>query len=91
MTPERERFDTVYGWICEARGVAEAHAWAWSCTPFPCGYPSEEQLEEGMAIATGELTLNDVMAKVEAEMKALMDEHRRTRDGEAQGLPAGHP
>lgn len=59
----------VYEWLTEAKDEEFANLWLWAATPFPAGLPSDEQLDEGLRVATGELSLSDVLAKVEADME----------------------
>lgn len=53
MTIEERRAAavTVYGWLDEIHGRDVAEWWVWERTPFPCGLPLDEQLEEGLTIA----------------------------------------
>lgn len=58
----------VIAWIVEALGDQAADTWAWEATPMPCGLPSDEQLDEGLRVATGELRMSDLLDRVYAEM-----------------------
>jgi hypothetical protein len=40
-----------------------AEIWFWSFTPLPIGLPSDEQLEEGRQLLSGELTLAQLSEK----------------------------
>ena len=65
---------TVVDWIAERHGERAASRWLWNCTPYPCGLPSAEQLEEGLRLAAGEVTLDAVIAACERRMEAAMAE-----------------
>lgn len=68
---ERKRTtETVIGWIVESQGEKAASEWAWGATPIPCGLPSDKQLDEGLRVATGELTIGELLGQVEKEMDA---------------------
>ena len=54
---------TVTRWIVEAHGEEVALAWVWECTPMPVGFPSPEQLREGVSLALGEVTIGELLAK----------------------------
>jgi len=60
---------TVVAWITEAHGNDVAYTWAIECTPMPCGLPSDAMLDEGLAVATGELSIKDLTTRVYAEME----------------------
>lgn len=77
MISESETMQIVYDWIVETQGEEAAEIWLWACTPFPCGLPTDEQLEEGLAVAYGKITLGQLLAKVDAEMRRCLEEHRR--------------
>lgn len=77
---EREPTKAVLGWIEEAHGPAVASAWAWNCTPIPCGFPTPDILEEGLALALGEVTIGALIAKVEEELDAMMKESEGERE-----------
>ena len=61
--------ETVLRWIEEAHGERAASSWAWECTPIPCGLPSDQQLDEGLRIASGELDLREHVSRCYAEME----------------------
>ncbi len=59
---------TVTRWITDAHGDDVASLWVWECTPMPCGLPSDEQLQEGLSLALGEVTIGALLAKSYHEM-----------------------
>lgn len=67
----RENFRTVWRWIADAIGIEAANTWAWECTPYPLWTPSVEQLEEGLYLAMGAVSLGDLLEKTYAEMERL--------------------
>lgn len=74
MTFDERKKETqeVLDKIRDRLGEDVAHAWLWSCTPFPRDLPSEEQIAEGWAVAEGGLTVGWLMAKIEDDMLAAM-------------------
>jgi hypothetical protein len=80
----KARTQIVLDWIIESRGNDVAGLWAWETTPMPCGLPSDEQLEAGLRVATGEVHINDLLAATYAEMDRLLAEadERGGSDGE---------
>lgn len=62
---------TVLEWLAEAGGDTLANWWLWTATPFPCALPLNEQLDEGLRLATGELSERDLWVKVEAELRTV--------------------
>lgn len=83
MTDEQHHAaaQTVLGWIRVECGEQVAHTWLWSLTPYPCGLPTDEDIEGGLRLACagracGPL-LAEMHAKVEAEMAAAMEQWER--------------
>lgn len=70
----QETTQTLVGWLIEAGGATLADFWLWSATPFPFGLPSDHQLEEGLQLATGELTAVELSTRVEAHLDAALVE-----------------
>ena len=60
--------ETIIGWIVESKGERTASEWAWGATPIPCGLPSDKQLDEGLRVATGELSIGTLLSQVDREM-----------------------
>ncbi len=82
----KEATTTVIRWITDAHGDEVAGAWAWECTPMPCGLPSDEQLHEGVSLALGEITIGALLAKSyramdEAMAQILAEEKAAQRQG----------
>ncbi len=76
---ERKRTtETVINWIVESQGEKAASDWAWGATPIPCGLPSDKQLEEGLRVATGELSIWELLGQVEREMSESMAAYEAT-------------
>lgn len=65
--------DTVLGWIEAAHGSEIMSAWAYECTPIPCGLPDDEMLDEGLSLALGEVTIGQLMARAHASMMQLSE------------------
>lgn len=65
----------IFQWIEESHGKEVASDWLWGCTPYPAGPPSDEMLEEGLALACKEITLNSLHEKVWLEMDRAMKEY----------------
>lgn len=63
----------VHRWITQYRGEEVANIWLWECTPFPCGEPSKEQLDRGLDVALGTMTIGELVAQVEAEMEMALE------------------
>lgn len=81
-----EAAQAVTYWIAERHGSEIANAWAWNCTPYPFGLPDDETLEQGLSLALGEITLYQLMAKVEEEMSRAMAELRANEERQSDGL-----
>lgn len=64
----KQAAETVVRWITDMQGEEVAQAWVWECTPMPCGLPSDEQLQEGLSLALGEVTIGALLAKTYREM-----------------------
>jgi hypothetical protein len=60
-------------------GIDVARHFFWSCTPMPFGLPSDAQLAEGQKLLTGELTIHELLAKVEKEMYEAYKAYKATR------------
>jgi hypothetical protein len=69
-------FITVAKWIEEAIDMKAAHDWAWTCTPYPCGLPSDDMLDEGLNVAIGALDLSTFKSRVSREMDQAMREYK---------------
>ncbi len=76
---QRAKAGIVIAWIVEALGEEAASTWAWECTPMPCWLPSDEQLDEGLRIASGELDLREHVTRCYAEMDEQMATYRATQ------------
>lgn len=70
----------VVDWLKERGGEDLALAWLWECTPAPCGPPSYEQVEDGLRVASGELSMGDLLSRVHAEMDEAMAEWRASQE-----------
>jgi hypothetical protein len=68
----KRQTETVLGWIEESQGSKVASDWAWGTTPIPCGLPSDKMLDEGLRVATGELSIWALLSQVEQEIKEDM-------------------
>ena len=64
---------TVFAWLEEYCGNAAANIWLWELTPWPCGEPTQEQLEQGMLLATGELDWKATLDASYEEMERLSE------------------
>ncbi len=71
---------TVLDWIIELRGNDVASLWAWETTPIPCGLPSDEQLEEGLALAAGEVHISELLRRAYAHMNEVCAAESRTEE-----------
>lgn len=69
----KRRTDAVVDLITGRLGPEIASEWAWSCTPIPCGLPSDDQLDDGRRLADGLVTVDELIAKAETEMAARSD------------------
>jgi len=65
---------TVVQWITERHGDHVASDWLWNCTPYPCGLPTGEQLEEGLQLAAGELTIGALIEECLRRLDVAMSE-----------------
>lgn len=61
----------VIHWIQETWGNEMADWWAWECTPMPCGLPDDEQLEDGLRLATKEISPGQLQDKMDDWMREL--------------------
>ena len=73
LAERRRATQSVIEWISESLGDEVASNWAWGATPIPCGLPSDKQLDEGLRVATGELSIGSLLGQVEQETSEQMD------------------
>jgi hypothetical protein len=73
----REATVTLLEWIAAAHGEKVAHCWAYNLTPIPCGLPLDSQLENGLRLATGEVSLGELLRRADEEISAAMAEYKR--------------
>lgn len=59
---------TLCEWIDEAHGTEVANLWLWTCTPYPAGPPSQKQMDDGLALAAGEIEFETLRRRVDDEM-----------------------
>lgn len=73
----RRRKSALYisEWIEELQGREASELWVWECTPIPCGLPSDQQLEEGLAVALGEISIGCLVNRSHEEMTAALAEY----------------
>lgn len=81
----KQAAETVARWITEMQGEEVASAWAWECTPMPCGLPSDEQLQEGLSLALGEVSIGALLAKTYREMEEEMRRYNESQGNSADG------
>ena len=62
----------VVGAIAMRHGDDTASTWVWNCTPMPFGLPSDEQLESGLRLVHGDVTIDELVGRVIADMDALV-------------------
>jgi hypothetical protein len=72
LTASRSDLATVLEWLEERHGTKLMSIWLWSCTPYPVGAVTAEQLHQGLRIAADEEDLWAAVAQAEREMEAAM-------------------
>ncbi len=67
--------ETLIGWIEQVHGQEVAYAWAWECTPIPCGLPDDQMLDDGLSLVLGEVTIGELRARAYREMLRQASEY----------------
>lgn len=75
MTEDQRKEATMalYEWITEAHGERSANEWLWAATCYPCDLPLDDQLEDGLRLASGEISFGALLGKVERQMEEAVD------------------